>query len=1436
MGPQKSGAAPVSEAKIVLTAADQTKAAFASAIAGLGSVHSAVESVKGTLEALGVTLSAGYFADLIKSTIDANEKLQNLHVSTDLSVQDLAGLRLLAKETGTDLDGLAKGVNRMSVEIGKSPDKFKALGITATDAKGSLKQFADIFNLLPDIQQRNALAQAVFQKSWAEMAPTLAKGSAGIEDIMEKGARLSGVTAEMTAASSAFNDKIAELTGTGGFLNQQVATLLPLLNTLADDLIELQGKTSGADEGFHPLAETFRALIVVGGNVAYVLREVGREIGGIAAQAAVLDLKWTDGLLTVGVKVAKNWSQLSTIHEAMKADAAKDREEFDKWEAKIMSVGTALTVVGDTSDALSRKLQVQTRAEATAAAARAKAFLDAQNSAKEASTAYQEINKRVSERLATQGAEIAAGRELTDQEKFEAKILSDLLTVKKTLTAAERENIDAKLKASAVEANIIAVQKSELNDAKQRALERQRLVKDGYDQAKIVQDADDAAVHQSLVTAKEMLEQIQFDTAALTMDTQAREIATTKRELERQGIKEGTQAWTEYGEAIMAAAKQKATTADAVEEAKKAAEAWKKTNDEINRTLTDALMNAFESGTGFGKAFVKTVEDMFKQMVLRPIISAVMSPVSSAVNSAIGSTLGTSAVGGAAGSAGSGLFGSVTSAYAQGAAGLTVGNSIGVAGVGANFGIVDTAAVGLAGEGGAMAGVEAALGAIPVAGWVALGAMVLYSAFGNQGGGPKNIGSYSSNSTLYDGSSRTDTTAASDVAAKTTADSLIGAYGSAAKQLGITAGKLDAAVLFSIDDKGKGDAMTALAMQAYLNGKLVYDRNNALSGSDAYKDVGRTPEQLQAAETEAASRAVLAALEATDMPAKLKDYFAGMDPLKLSADQIQAAITVAANAQAMYSAFGKLGPAFSNMTDLAVTGMDSLITSLGGMAQASANLSDYYNNFYTDAEKRANTVSAIQKTLAAAGGAFSTDQIGGATRDQFRQTVEAYAARTDDAGKVLFAALMSVEGAFASITPAAKEAATAVTDTTAAIVDTTAAAADLAQAFKDQADALNAAVAALSSNTDAAYSSLERAVGAQKAAIQVTADLAQAQVTSLTGLFDMLKQQTAQLYGQIDGGSLAAAAGRQFIDQSLSAAQSTGYLPDQGQLQGAITAVTTSMQPGNYGSQFDMTRDQLVLAGKLSALQGISGKQLTAAEQQLQDAKDQIKALDDLLSSEKTQIDSLRGIDTRVLSVKDAIDALTAAILLEKAGAGGVLKTGATEQWVDGQFGKTWTSTGGAVGLQNQAGLQIYGNQSQFSGKAATDFVGANLAAGDPMAVYTRAIAEGISANSLDALMGWSSGTSNSWAQQNKLPSFDVGTNYVPRNMLALVHEGEAITPKRYNPAAGGGGDNRGVESRLDRLAQSHRETQRVMNQLLKLHRTWEGVGLPTTRAPGVVA
>lgn len=55
-----------------------------------------------------------------------------------------------------------------------------------------------------------------------------------------------------------------------------------------------------------------------------------------------------------------------------------------------------------------------------------------------------------------------------------------------------------------------------------------------------------------------------------------------------------------------------------------------------------------------------------------------------------------------------------------------------------------------------------------------------------------------------------------------------------------------------------------------------------------------------------------------------------------------------------------------------------------------------------------------------------------------------------------------------------------------------------------------------------------------------------------------------------------------------------------------------------------------------------------------------------------------------------------------------------------------------------------------------------------------------------------SSGGGNA-AQGLKLPSFDVGTDYVPKDMIAMVHEGEMIVPKAFNAAGGGVTGRQGV-------------------------------------------
>lgn len=57
----------------------------------------------------------------------------------------------------------------------------------------------------------------------------------------------------------------------------------------------------------------------------------------------------------------------------------------------------------------------------------------------------------------------------------------------------------------------------------------------------------------------------------------------------------------------------------------------------------------------------------------------------------------------------------------------------------------------------------------------------------------------------------------------------------------------------------------------------------------------------------------------------------------------------------------------------------------------------------------------------------------------------------------------------------------------------------------------------------------------------------------------------------------------------------------------------------------------------------------------------------------------------------------------------------------------------------------------------------------------------------LDLLMGYLKASSKD-SGAVRVPAYAVGTNVVPRDMLAQIHEGEAIIPKAFNPWAGGAG------------------------------------------------
>ena len=101
--------------------------------------------------------------------------------------------------------------------------------------------------------------------------------------------------------------------------------------------------------------------------------------------------------------------------------------------------------------------------------------------------------------------------------------------------------------------------------------------------------------------------------------------------------------------------------------------------------------------------------------------------------------------------------------------------------------------------------------------------------------------------------------------------------------------------------------------------------------------------------------------------------------------------------------------------------------------------------------------------------------------------------------------------------------------------------------------------------------------------------------------------------------------------------------------------------------------------------------------------------------------------------------------------------------------------------VSSASNLSIGGNQVNLG--VGAEWARSQIAQGNQRGVYDLLIANHISAASFDAMMGFNAGDSNIWARANGLPAFERGTDYVPRTGLALVHQGESITPAGGNTA-----------------------------------------------------
>ena len=257
-----------------LNTVERNAKSLTGAMRGLTGASAGLSGALGTLTPL---LSVVGLTGMVKGTIEAGSKMYDLAQATGVSVEALARFNKAAAVSGTDLDGVSKGLVKLSKTMfeaatgGKAASEtFAALGISVRDANGKIKtsdrvmlEIANRFKAMADGPEKTALALRLFGRSGAELVPLLNMGGDAIDKLSTK------MNAAFAQKADEYDDKLKMLGGKVRALGMDLTiALLPALNQITDALTAVISGFSKLPAPIQSAAVATAALALAWGPLA----------------------------------------------------------------------------------------------------------------------------------------------------------------------------------------------------------------------------------------------------------------------------------------------------------------------------------------------------------------------------------------------------------------------------------------------------------------------------------------------------------------------------------------------------------------------------------------------------------------------------------------------------------------------------------------------------------------------------------------------------------------------------------------------------------------------------------------------------------------------------------------------------------------------------------------------------------------------------------------------------------------------------------------------------------------------------------------------------------------------------------------------------------------------------------------------------------------
>lgn len=487
---------------------------------------------------------------------------------------------------------------------------------------------------------------------------------------------------------------------TGGFIYESVtlaSTALENLNTILQATNEVTTEGASASGAFKTvqdgLAVAFETVAVLGTNVKYVLKGVGTELGGLAAQAAAIARGDFAGAAEIHRQMVSDAQAARIAVDAQTEAILSARQRAASAAANKPSAGSdlaalansvngykALTVTddalkgladgllksssgfkssaesmaevrkkGDEINAMLKRLRAQglgDSPEAQKLEARLEGVGEklksmdegakgSAQSAKQLQTSYAGTLKTLDDKIAAQKLELSTGDALTESAKLRLKVEQDLKGSLSGLSQAQREVVQARL--NSIES---LEQELELQRQQVKALEEERAYRQQWwgDQAKTVDElnAGNKALREEMelvgLNAIQQGEVLRLRAQAVLLTKEQ-----TLAEMERASLMTGTmtreqialQQEIELIRERLALTSLKVAHETSAAAAEASRQEWQVGVDQITQSLSDQLM---AGGRGFGDY----LKNLGRTLLFKPVIQAIVQPVAGSVTSMLG--------------------------------------------------------------------------------------------------------------------------------------------------------------------------------------------------------------------------------------------------------------------------------------------------------------------------------------------------------------------------------------------------------------------------------------------------------------------------------------------------------------------------------------------------------------------------------------------------------------------------------------------------------------------------------------------------------------------------------------------------------------------------------------------------------------------------------